>query len=68
MKTTPHMFVIDPNGTLVYNGAIDDQPSPTGDPRKTRNYVREAIAKVQAGEKVVISETKPYGCAVKYGG
>lgn len=68
MKTTPHMFVIDQNGTLVYNGAIDDKPSPGGDPRKARNYVREAVGKVLAGEKVEVSETKPYGCAVKYGG
>lgn len=68
MKTTPHMFVIDQKGILVYNGAIDDQPTPDHDPRKARNYVREAIAKVQTGEKVAVSETKPYGCAVKYGG
>jgi peroxiredoxin len=68
MKTTPHMFVIDQKGTLVYNGAIDDRPSSSGDPRKARNYVREAVGKIQAGEKVEVSETKPYGCAVKYGG
>jgi peroxiredoxin len=68
MKTTPHMFVIDQSGTLVYNGAIDDRPSPNGDPRKARNYVREAVSKVLAGEKVEVSETKPYGCGVKYGG
>ena len=68
MKTTPHMFVIDQSGTLVYDGAIDDRPSPSGDPRTARNYVREALGKIQAGEKVSVSQTKPYGCAVHYGG
>jgi len=68
MKTTPHMFVIDKQGTLVYDGAIDDQPTPDHDPRKARNYVHEAVDKVLAGEKVSVSRTKPYGCSVKYGG
>jgi peroxiredoxin len=68
MATTPHMFVIDQTGVLVYDGAIDDKPTPDHDPRKARNYVREAIGKLQAGEKVAVSETKPYGCGVKYGG
>jgi len=68
MKTTPHMFVIDQTGTLVYDGAIDDRASPSGDPRKARNYVREAVGKIQAGEKVTVPQTKPYGCAVRYGG
>ncbi len=67
MKTTPHMFVIDQSGTLVYDGAIDNRPSPTGDPRTARNYVREAVEKTLAGDKVEVSETKPYGCAVRYG-
>jgi len=67
MRTTPHMFVIDKNGVLVYDGAIDDRPSPEGDPRKARNYVRETVAKILAGEKVEVSQTKPYGCGVKYG-
>jgi peroxiredoxin len=68
MKTTPHMFVIDKEGTLVYQGAIDDQATPNHDPRKARNYVREAVEKIDAGEKVPVTETKPYGCSVKYGG
>ena len=67
MRTTPHLFVIDATGTLAYYGAIDDRPSPSGDPRKARNYVREAVQKLQAGEKVEVSKTKPYGCAVHYG-
>jgi peroxiredoxin len=66
MLTTPHMFVIDKSGTLVYEGAIDNQPDPFHDPRKARNYVREAVGKVLAGEKVDVTKTKPYGCAVKY--
>jgi len=66
MKTTPHMFVIDKAGTLVYDGAIDDQPDPEHDPRKAHNYVRDAVDKTLAGEKVTVTQTKPYGCAVKY--
>ena len=66
MKTTPHMYVINKEGVLVYNGAIDDKPDGSHDPRKARNYVREAVGKVSAGEKVEPAETKPYGCSVKY--
>jgi peroxiredoxin len=66
MKTTPHMFVIDKDGNLAYNGAIDDKSSADHDPRKARNYVREAVGKLQAGQKVEVAETKPYGCTVKY--
>src|ERR1700734_2057048 len=43
MLTTPHMFVIDQKGTLVYDGAIDNQPDPSHDPKAARNYVREAV-------------------------
>jgi peroxiredoxin len=64
MLTTPHMFVIDKTGTLVYDGAIDDQPDPSHDPHKAHNYVRDAVDKVLAGEKVTVSKTKPYGCGV----
>jgi len=67
MRTTPHMFVIDKNGILAYQGAIDNRPSPKGDPRTARNYVREAIGKLMAGEKVQVTQTRPYGCGVKYG-
>ncbi len=67
MRTTPHMFVIDKQGTLVYQGAIDDRAASEGDPRTARNYVREAISKLQAGEKVETTQTRPYGCGVKYG-
>ena len=57
-KTTPHMFVIDKGGKLVYAGAIDDQG-------KT-NYVAAALDDLIAGKPVAKSETKPYGCTVKY--
>jgi peroxiredoxin len=67
MRTTPHMFVIDQNGVLAYQGAIDDRPAPEGDPRTARNYVREAVQKLQGGDKLAVTQTKPYGCGVKYG-
>jgi len=67
MRTTPDMFVIDQQGNLAYEGAIDDRPEPQGDPRTARNYVREAIKALQAGGKLAVTQTKPYGCGVKYG-
>ena len=66
MKTTPHCFVIAADGTLVYDGAIDDRPQPFGDPRTTKNYVRAAVDELLAGKPVAVSQTKPYGCAVHY--
>jgi len=67
MKTTPHMFVIDKDGVLAYQGAIDNRAATDGDPRTAKNYVRETVAKLTAGEKVTVTQTKPYGCGVKYG-
>lgn len=67
MKTTPQMFVINKDGVLVYDGAIDDQPNPSHDPRTARNYVREAANSLLAGKAVEVAQTKPYGCSVKYG-
>ena len=66
METTPHMFVITADGTLVYDGAIDNMPDPSHDPRKATNYVRAAVAEVMAGKPVTITSTKPYGCSIKY--
>jgi hypothetical protein len=66
MKTTPDMFVIDQNGVLVYAGAIDNKPDPVHDPKTARNYVREAVEALLAGKPIEISQTKPYGCSVKY--
>jgi peroxiredoxin len=67
-KTTPHMFVIDPQGKLVYEGALDDQPTP--DPASLKiahNYVSEALEDAMAGKPVPTPVTRPYGCNVKYG-
>jgi peroxiredoxin len=66
MKTTPHLFVIAADGTLVYDGAMDDKPSPNGDPRKASNYVRNAVAELLAGKPVSVAKTKSYGCVVHY--
>jgi peroxiredoxin len=66
METTPHMFVIAKDGTLVYDGAIDNQPDPFHNPRTANNYVRDAVNELLAGKPVTVSETKPYGCSVHY--
>ena len=66
MKTTPHCFVVNKDGTLVYNGAMDDQPDPVHNPRTARNYVKEAVNDLMAGKPIEVSQTKPYGCAVHY--
>ncbi|MBA4149190.1 MAG: thioredoxin family protein [Verrucomicrobia bacterium] len=66
MKTTPHLFVINKEGKVVYQGAIDNKPATEGDPRQAKNYVREAVNKTVAGEKVEVAQTKPYGCGIKY--
>lgn len=64
---TPHMYVIDPNGTLVYAGAIDNRPtSKKSDVQGAQNYVREALQAVAAGQPVKTPVTRAYGCTVKY--
>ena len=66
-RTTPHMFIIDPAGTLVYMGAIDDQP--TANPasvKGARNYVREALDAMSQNRPIAAVSTRPYGCSVKY--
>ena len=64
-ETTPHMYIVDGNGTLVYIGAIDDDPRGNkGEPAV--NYVSVALDEVLAGKDVTTAETKPYGCSVKY--
>jgi peroxiredoxin len=66
-KTTPHMFVIDPAGNVVYNGAIDDKRSTNLEDVKTaKNYVAAALDELKAGKPVTVSSTTPYGCSVKY--
>ena len=64
-KMTPQMYIINPDGILIYNGAIDNDP--TGEKnRPFINYVGDALKKSLAGEPVNLSETEPYGCLVKY--
>jgi peroxiredoxin len=66
METTPHMFVINKDGTLAYDGAIDNMADPSHDPRTAKNYVRAAVGELLASKPVTIASTKPYGCSVKY--
>ena len=66
-KTTPQMIVIDPAGKVIYDGAIDDRPTPDAeDIRGARNYVSDALTEAMAGKPVETAFTRPYGCAVKY--
>ena len=64
--TTPHMFIIDGTGKVIYDGAIDDDPRGGKEAGARTNYVAEALDDVGAGKAVSTSETKPYGCSVKY--
>lgn len=67
-RTTPHMFVINPEGVLVYAGGIDDIRSANPDDiAKATNYVKAALADLQAGRPVATPTSRPYGCSVKYG-
>lgn len=63
--TTPHLFVIDPAGTLVYAGAVDNRPLGRGE-GDVVPFLERALADVAAGRPVATSSTKPYGCSVKY--
>src|SRR5206468_4465821 len=66
-RTTPHMFVVDPAGNLIYQGAIDDKRSTNpADARSANNFVRAALTEALAGKAVTIANTTPYGCSVKY--
>ena len=66
-RSTPHMFVIDPKGTLIYAGGIDDKPSPHPEDIATaKNYVKAALKEAMAGEPVAVPTSRPYGCSVKY--
>ena len=67
-KTTPHLYVVKPDGTLAYNGGIDDKP--TQDPADiagARNHVLAALSELKAGKPVSVPTSRPYGCSVKYG-
>lgn len=66
-KTTPHMFIIDEQGKVVYQGAIDSIPSADKDDiAKAQSYVAMALDEKLAGQEIKIAETKAYGCSVKY--
>jgi peroxiredoxin len=66
-KTTPHMFVVNPEGRIVYAGAIDDKPGASArDTPKANNYVRAALTTAMDGGRVDPANTTPYGCSVKY--
>ncbi|BEP66180.1 thioredoxin family protein [Variovorax sp. V35] len=66
-RTTPHIFIIDPKGTLVYAGGIDSIASARVDDIKTAtNYVNQALGEVTGGKPVSMASTRPYGCSIKY--
>lgn len=66
-KTTPHMYIVDPDGTLIYMGGIDSIPSADrADIKQATPYVRVALNQALAGEAVSEANTRPYGCSVKY--
>ena len=65
--TTPHMYIVDKAGKLVYAGGIDDTPTPNpADVAGARNHVLAALSEVVAGKKVSVPASRPYGCSVKY--
>ena len=66
-KTTPHMYIVSPQGQLIYAGGIDSVPSARVDDIKTAtNYVRQGLNEVLAGKPIAMASTRPYGCSVKY--
>jgi peroxiredoxin len=66
-KTTPHMFIIDPDGVLIYAGGIDDIKSTNkADIAKATNYVGACLDAAMSGETVKVKTSAPYGCSVKY--
>ena len=66
-KTTPQISIINPQGVLIYDGAIDDRATTdVGDVKGARNYASQALEEAMAGKAVSIPTTRPYGCSVKY--
>lgn len=66
-RTTPHMFIIDRQGTLVYQGGIDAIPSADpADIAAATQYIPQALSELRAGKPVSVPVTRPYGCSVKY--
>jgi hypothetical protein len=67
-RTTPHMYIVDPQGKVIYAGAIDSKPSANpADIKTATNFVSQALGEAMAGKTVSLSTTQPYGCSVKYG-
>jgi hypothetical protein len=66
-RNTPHMFVINPEGKIIYEGAIDSKATPNAaDIPSSTNYVKAALDESMSGKAVSNSNTRPYGCFVKY--
>lgn len=65
-KTTPHMFIIDRNGNVAYQGGVDDDPRGSSDPSERNDYFADALGNAVNGEEIKVSSSKPYGCSVKY--
>jgi peroxiredoxin len=67
-RTTPHMYIVNSGGTVVYNGGIDDKPTQDkADIPGARNHVLAALGELKAGKPVSVPTSRPYGCSVKYG-
>ena len=67
-RTTPHMYVIDGDGAVVYMGGIDDKPTARlEDLKRARNFVDEALSEVSQGKPVSVTAARAYGCSIKYG-
>jgi hypothetical protein len=68
-RTTPHMYIIDPRGRLIYAGGIDSVPSTNPeDIKRAVNYVRQGLNEALAGKPLSMAATRPYGCSIKYKG
>ena len=68
-KTTPHMYIVDPAGKLIYAGGIDDKRSTNiNDIKIAKNFVRVALDEALAGKPVSVASSVPYGCSIKYAG
>jgi peroxiredoxin len=65
-KTTPHMYVVNKAGALVYRGGVADPSQDQADGKGARNYVQAALSELKAGKPVSVPTSRPYGCSVKY--
>ena len=66
-RTTPHMYIVNPQGTLIYAGGIDSIASARSEDVKTAvNYVKQAVSQALAGQPLSNASTRPYGCSIKY--